>query len=176
MRGPGASGVSVASLEPTLAVYREEQFFPGVVYVALAAAASALAALAFQAGCLPLPLADSREAAIAGAIGMVIPLGLALKMTTVVAAEELRTWYGWVPLLRRRLALTGVTAVEVVTFAPWRDHGGWGPRRGKQGERVLTARGCRGVRVTLADGQCWLIGSQRPDDLARALKDAAHLP
>lgn len=166
--------MSVASLEPTLAVYREEQFFPGVMYVLFAAIAAGMAACACRAGWLPLE--DPREAALLAAIGSVLPLGLALKLTTVVGPEELRAWYGWVPLLRRRLPLTTLTSVEVVAFSPWRDHGGWGPRRGRQGERILTARGTKGVRITLADGQCWLVGSQRPDDLARALKGAAHLP
>ena len=62
--------------------------------------------------------------------------------------------------------------LEVVSYRPLADYGGWGIRSGRDGERVLNARGNRGVRLDLADGSRLLIGSQRPEALALALERA----
>ena len=59
-----------------------------------------------------------------------------------------------------------------MTFRPIADYGFWGVRSGRDGTRALIARGNRGVRLELADGSFLLIGSQRPEALARAIEHA----
>jgi hypothetical protein len=61
-----------------------------------------------------------------------------------------------------------------VQYRPIADHGGWGIRSGRDGERALTARGNRGVRLVLADGTRLLIGSQRPEELAETIERACR--
>ena len=62
------------------------------------------------------------------------------------------------------------SVVEV--YRPVLDYGGWGIRRGRDGERVLNARGDRGVRLHHFDGSKILIGSQRAEELALAVEGA----
>ena len=58
------------------------------------------------------------------------------------------------------------------SYRPLADYGGWGVRTGRDGERVLNARGNRGVRLDLSDGTRLLVGSQRPEALAVAIERA----
>jgi hypothetical protein len=93
-------------------------------------------------------------------------------MTTEVTPSEVRVWYGWVPVYRRAVSIGSVKSHSVVQFRPISDHGGWGILAGRDGERVLTARGNRGVRIELSDGTKLLIGSQRPEELAETIERA----
>ena len=61
-----------------------------------------------------------------------------------------------------------IRSAESVVYRPIRDYGGWGVRFGPAG-RAYNVRGSRGVRIELANGEKILIGSQQPDDLARAI-------
>lgn len=175
----------MASLQqPPAAVYCEEQNFHWLAY-ALAAAAE----VAVAAGALWLepraraPGAWGHLLALAFPLVAAIPLATPvlvvvafLRMTTEVTPTEVRVWFGWVPTIRRGLPAAGVTRVEVVRYRPLRDYGGWGVRFGRDGERVLNARGDRGVRLHLADGSKLLIGSQRPEALASAIENATLRP
>ncbi len=70
------------------------------------------------------------------------------------------------------VSISNVKSHAIVQYRPIADHGGWGIRAGRDGERVLTARGNRGVRLELTDGTRLLIGSQRPEELAETIERA----
>jgi hypothetical protein len=86
-----------------------------------------------------------------------------------VGPEACCVTFGWVPTYRHSIRLDDVVGVEIVAYRAIREHGFWGIRTMPSGERVLTARGNQAVRVFLRDGRCVLIGTQRPEELARAL-------
>jgi hypothetical protein len=67
-----------------------------------------------------------------------------------------------------------IRSVETRTYRPIKDFGGWGVRWAARGI-VYHARGNRGVRLVLASGERVLIGSQRPDDLARAIAERSGI-
>jgi hypothetical protein len=69
-----------------------------------------------------------------------------------------------------------IVRLEVVSYRPLADYWGWGIRSGRDGERVLNARGNRGVRIDLSDGTRLLVGSQRPEALAVVLERAMLPP
>ena len=172
--------MSVATLRPPAALYREEQSFAWWVYVLLA--------LMVVLGCSSAAWhPQGREALaraargpwlevpLAMAVGLVLPPVLivgVLRMTTEVTPAECRVWFGIVPTYRRAVVLDAIQAIEVVQYRPIRDHWFWGVRMTRDGERVMTARGNRGVRLLFADGSRMLIGSQRPEELAEALERA----
>lgn len=171
--------MSVATLRPPAAIYREEQFFAWWIYVLLA--------LMVGVGWLSMAWHHPAQAGAAAAVrpAMEIPLSLAvglvlppalvvgvLRMTTEVTPVLCRVWFGFVPTYRRAFPVDQITAVEVVRYRAVRDHLFWGVRTTRDGERVFTARGDRAVRVTLADGSRVLIGSQTPEMLAEALTGA----
>jgi hypothetical protein len=172
--------VAVASFLPPAVVYREEQNFEWWVYALLA-----MCEVSICAGLIAVerqgrePMAGTHLSALAlslfGLLGLGIPTLLAagfLRMTTEVTPSDLRVWFGWIPTYRRFVSIGMIRRVEVASFRPLADHAGWGIRTGRNGERVLTARGHRGVRIELIDGSCLIIGSQRPEDLALAIEAA----
>jgi hypothetical protein len=171
--------VSIAAIHPPAAVYREEQNFGWWVYAVVSAIM--LLGLALLAGPFiggsGVPAGGSRvQSAFLGVcVGMILPpvlvLGV-LRMTTEVAPGSVRVWFGWVPTYRRLIDLSAVVRIEVVQYRPFRDYGGWGIRIGRDGERVLNARGDRGVRLFFSDQQKLLIGSQKPEALAAAIERA----
>lgn len=171
---------SMAALQPAVVVFHEEQYFDWRVY-ALTGGLVLLACL----GALwwtdranwPLMELDLHrlDHLLTGALVLAVPTALVytlLYMTTEVVPSEVRIWFGWFPVYRRAIAVDSIKSIEVVEFRPWRDHGGWGIRSGPDGERVLTARGNRGVRIVAVDGSKILIGSQRAEALAIAVQGA----
>jgi hypothetical protein len=68
----------------------------------------------------------------------------------------------------RRVPLDHIQSVETITHDITRDYGGYGIRT-IRGGKAYVARGDRGVRVTLTGGEKVVVGSQRPDELARML-------
>ncbi len=71
--------------------------------------------------------------------------------------------------LSRRVPLDSIRSTEVITHNPARDYGGYGFRSTRAG-KAYVAGGNRGVRVTLKSGEKLVIGSERPDQLASALR------
>jgi hypothetical protein len=118
--------------------------------------------------------------------GRVLPLGfialiviltaLFLRLETVVSEQELAVSFGWLPVVRKRMPLTEITRVEASSYRPLRDFGGWGWRFGPGGVQALTAKGTAGVFLWLRDGQRYLVGSARSDELAQALRHGAPAP
>jgi hypothetical protein len=72
----------------------------------------------------------------------------------------------------RRIPLAGIQSAETVTFDAERDYGGYGIRSSRQGKAYI-ASGNRGVRLKLADGSTFLVGSQKPGELASLIKHSA---
>ncbi len=174
--------MSVAAIRPPAAIYREEQFFAWWRYVLLAVMVcigwfsiawnhpgQAAAGVVVRGPVLELPLSLI--------VGLVLPPALVvgvLKMSTEVTPVQCRVWYGFIPTYRRAIPLDEIKRIEVVSYRPFRDHYFWGVRTTRDGERVLTARGDRGVRLHLSDGSRVLIGSQRAEELAAALETAVR--
>jgi hypothetical protein len=172
--------VAVASFQAAAVVYREEQNFDWWVYL--------LVGMVEVLGWVTLfvllkngadPASGRGFTAVAALLVLVSALGVPLlllvgflRMTTEVRLGDLRVWFGWVQSYRRVVPISTIQRVEVVSYRPLKDYGGWGLRRGPDGVRLLSARGNRGVRIDLADGTRLLIGSQRPEALAVAIERA----
>ncbi len=73
---------------------------------------------------------------------------------------------------KRRVSLSDIQSVEVITYDPLRDFGGYGIRYTRSATAYI-ADGNRGVRLKLLSGPTLVIGSQKPNELADALKTSA---
>jgi hypothetical protein len=98
---------------------------------------------------------------------------LRLKMVTEVRDEGLFVDFVWL-WPERTIPWDQIRSVEARTYRPIRDFGGWGVRWAARGI-VYHARGNRGARLVLASGERVLIGSQRTDELARAIAERTGL-
>jgi len=68
----------------------------------------------------------------------------------------------------RRIPVKDIQSLELATFHPLRDYGGYGIRTTRT-EKAYLASGDRGVRLTLDGGAKVLIGSQKPEELQAVL-------
>lgn len=170
--------MSVVLVRPPAALYREEQNFAWWVY-AILAALMLLAGLSLQGPGSWIPSAPipfrwpSLRAPVSFVLGVGLPVFLAvclLRMTTEVMPNAVCVTFGWVPTYRHVVSLSEINSVEIVTYRAIREYGFWGIRTTRHGERVLTARGNRAVRLHLIDGTRVLIGTQRPEELAAFLE------
>lgn len=71
----------------------------------------------------------------------------------------------------RRIALDELGRYEVQSYSPIKEYGGWGIRYGLRG-KAYNVSGNRGVQLELLDGNRILIGSQKPEELAKAIDSA----
>lgn len=101
-------------------------------------------------------------------VGITI-LTLSSKLITEVRSNGLYIRYFPFHWSFHKIPLENVSKIEAVTYSPLRDYGGYGIRYGKGG-RAYNAMGNRGVRINYSDGKHMLIGSQKPDELARAIE------
>lgn len=69
---------------------------------------------------------------------------------------------------KRRIPLSDIQSAEAVTFDPERDYGGYGIRSNREGKAYIAA-GRQGVRLKLANGATFVVGSQRSSELAKLL-------
>jgi hypothetical protein len=103
-------------------------------------------------------------------IGMAALLYWLLKMHLVTEVREKEVYVHfrllWKP---RRLPFAAILSAEPVTYRPIEQFGGRGIRRGRFGW-AYTVSGTRGVRLILAGGEQFLIGSERAEDLAAAIQ------
>ena len=72
----------------------------------------------------------------------------------------------------RRIALSAIKTVEVISHDPARDYRGYGIRN-IPGGKAYVAGAKRAVRVILSAGEKIVVGSERPDELAAALSNRA---
>jgi hypothetical protein len=77
------------------------------------------------------------------------------------------------PFVYRRIRLQEIAQFEPRTYRPLVDASGWGVHYSFTGKGwAYNVSGDRGVQIKLKNGAWLLIGSQKPDELARALAEA----
>ena len=103
-------------------------------------------------------------------IGIAALLYWLLKMHLITEVRDKEVYIHfrllWKP---RRFPFAAILSAEPVTYRPIEQFGGRGIRRGRYGW-AYTVSGNRGVKLILAGGEHFLIGSQRAEELAAAIQ------
>jgi len=158
-------------------IYREVQYFRQWWLWILIIAVVALAWWAFIAqiikgnpfGSKPAP--DVMVWVIAMLVGMALPLlFLMLKMITEVRKDRIRIRY--FPLYTRIVGVGEIKTYGAVKYRPIRDYGGWGIKWAGSRGMAYNVSGNEGVQLELTNGKKLLIGSQKAEELAAAIKQA----
>jgi hypothetical protein len=94
-----------------------------------------------------------------------------MRLSVQVDSGALR--FGFLPLWKKTIPLAEIVGFEARTYRPILEYGGWGIRYSpfRRGW-AYNVRGNRGVQLELANGKRILIGSQRAEELARAIGEA----
>lgn len=146
--------------------FREQQYWPGWVWILLGGTGAISGYIGYKAAAT----AGTRALWAAWPGLLVVALMVCMmRMTTRVDADGVTVVFGLVPLHTRKIAFTEIVSAEAETYSPLREFGGWG-LRGWGNNRAINMAGNRGVRLQLKDGRRLLIGSQRAEELAQAIR------
>jgi hypothetical protein len=107
-----------------------------------------------------------------GLISIIVSSGLSYLFYTLRLITEVRQdalYIRFYPLTRKRIAYEDIVSCEVREYRPIREYGGWGIRYGKTG-MAYNVSGTRGVQLEMSSGKSLLIGSQRAEELAQAIR------
>jgi len=126
---------------------------------------------------------QTREAEIPAFVGVIIALIPILfgRMVTDIDSHNINIRFGYLRWMEKKIPISDIEQVEVVTYRPLRQFGGWGIRCGRfHGERTVcySMRGSKGVLVVLSDyTSMWfiktkrvIIGSQMPEKLVEVVR------
>lgn len=125
----------------------------------------------------PRPSRASRASVLFSMVMGAIAIATVFSMRLVTDVRQDGLYYRYAPMHRgfRRIGYEEIAQVEAVHYNPLLDYGGWGIRAGLRGQGMaFTVKGSEGVLITTKDGRRRLIGSQRAQELAEAVRD--HLP
>lgn len=125
---------------------------------------------------------QTKEAEIPALVGVIIALVPILfgRMVIDIDSQNIIIRFGYLKWMEKNIPISGITQVEVITYRPIRQFGGWGIRCGQfGGERTVcfSMRGSKGILVVLSDyTKVWfmktkrvIIGSQMPEKLEEAI-------
>ncbi len=87
---------------------------------------------------------------------------------TQVTRDMVTVRMGLLGIRLLQLKTTDITGVEVHSFSPLQDFGGYGIRFNSE-MKAYYLQGDRGVKITVGDGKKYLIGSDRPEHLAAVI-------
>ena len=101
--------------------------------------------------------------------GLLLLLFRAMRLDTRITAEDIA--YRFFPIQRRfrTIARADIRRLEVITYNPIRDYGGWGIRYGRKG-LAYNVRGDKGLLIELDSGKRLLIGTGRPEEMEAFLR------
>ena len=95
-------------------------------------------------------------------------LFLTLKLETEVRSDGLYVRFFPFHIRYKEFTAEDLTECCARTYRPILEYGGWGIRLGKKG-KAYNVKGNKGVQLILKNQKRLLIGSQKPDELARAI-------
>lgn len=92
-----------------------------------------------------------------------------LKLVTEVRSDGLYVWFFPLQFHSHKISYTEVKTYEIHTYSAMKEYGGYGIRQGKKG-KAYNVSGNRGIQFEFQDGKSMLIGSQKPEEFAQALR------
>jgi hypothetical protein len=110
--------------------------------------------------------------AIIGPLWILFGIGLSYLFSSMKLITEVRDdaiYIRFYPLSHQRISFEDISRYEARTYNPIREFGGWGIRYGRRA-KAYNVSGTRGVQLELSNGKRILIGSQRSEELARAIE------
>jgi hypothetical protein len=163
---PGKTNNRVRRRQMTTTLFEENQSFrqPWLWALMLATLAVLLVASLLAPGSQIVPWV---------VLGLTLAVALLLysmRLSVQVDAETVRIRF--FPVWKKTIPLGDIVRWEARTYRPILEYGGWGIRYMIGRGWAYNVRGNQGVQLELASGKRILIGSQRAEELARAIGEA----
>ncbi|MHC1680803.1 MAG: DUF6141 family protein [Methanomassiliicoccales archaeon] len=100
--------------------------------------------------------------------GILFPVFLLTIHMTTTVTDTINIRFFPIMNKPKRITRQEIVTYSVVTYRPISEYGGWGIK-GTAGHRAYNMVGNRGVRITFANGNTVLIGTQKPEQLYTAI-------
>ena len=155
-------------------VFREVQDFRGKFRLMHLFLGVAIAGACFAVVVAILRNPDKSFGAIFGmAGGMVVTVGIAvlfmvLKLETEVRSDGLYVRYFPFHMKYKKISTGELSEYCAREYKPLREYGGWGIKCGKGG-KAYNVSGKRGLQLVFTNGKRLLIGSQKAEELEKAI-------
>ncbi|UCF46258.1 MAG: hypothetical protein JSU89_03480 [Myxococcales bacterium] len=91
-----------------------------------------------------------------------------LRLTVTISDEGVHVRY--YPFVNRMIPFSDIRAFRARRYRPIREFGGWGIRTGLGKKSAYNTKGDLGVELYLRNGRSIMIGSQRHEELAAAIR------
>ena len=91
-----------------------------------------------------------------------------LKLQVRIDRDSINYRFLPIQLKYRTIKRSDIEKMDVITYDPMEDYGGWGIRIGNKG-RAYTAKGNHGLYIQLLTGKNMLIGTSKPEEMQRFL-------
>jgi hypothetical protein len=109
------------------------------------------------------------------AIGIALPIVI-FRASLLVTVDREDLGISFSPFTHRTIPIKSIIYCEPRTVVPFRDYGGFGIRISFRGDGVAyIMNGNEGVQIELDDGKRLFVGSQYPEELARAVAVARSM-
>ena len=96
---------------------------------------------------------------------------LLLVLELTITVDDAGVHIRYFPFVRRTIPFADIRACRARKYRPIREFGGWGIRSGLGKKSAYNASGTWGVELYLNDGRSIMLGSQRHEALAAALRN-----
>ncbi len=158
-------------------IFREEQRFRQtwvwvlIVITSVIVWSSTIQQILFNNPIGNKPVTDSAIIILWIIFGIFFPIFFyKLKLTTEVRKKGIYIRFFPLQLKFKRIGFERLKKYEIRTYNPILEYGGWGIRHGFKG-KAYNVSGNLGIQMEFKNGKRLLIGSQKPEDFYRGIKD-----
>jgi hypothetical protein len=91
-----------------------------------------------------------------------------MKLITIIDKNGIEVNYKSIPLAYRKISWNEIENIEVVTYSPLWEFGGWGVRWSANGW-CYNVRGKYGIKIRYKNNETFLIGTQEPENVKQII-------
>lgn len=101
---------------------------------------------------------------------LLVLLFLSFNLKTEITSNKIHFKFFPFHLKEKEYLISDIQEMEVVKYSPIREYGGWGIR-GFGSNKAFNVKGNMGLKILFKDGTKRLIGTQKPKELEKVIKE-----
>jgi hypothetical protein len=94
---------------------------------------------------------------------------VSLRLQTTITKDEIQVLFFPFHWKKRKYPFSTIKKMEVITYSPIGDYGGWGVRFSKNG-KAFNVKGNKGLKLYFNNRKPLLIGTQKPEELQKCIQ------
>jgi hypothetical protein len=100
---------------------------------------------------------------------LILLLFVSLRLETTISKDEVQVLFFPFHWKKRKYPFSTIKKMEVITYSPISDYGGWGVRISTKG-KAFNVRGDKGLKLYFDHRKPLLIGTQKPEELQKCIE------